>query len=218
MSNGKIARGALIVLEGLDRVGKSTLAKKLVEHLERSRKPVVHHRFPDRTTPVGKLINSFLQDSDRQVDEHTMHLLFSANRWEIDKTIRKTINEGTTVVIDRYAYSGVAYSSAKRTLSLDWCKNTEIGLPKPDLVIYLELDCETQYKRDGFGDERFETKELQELIRRQYEKVIASSSEPWLRVEVDNKSPEQVLSEIIIPVRRCLESCSNSVLGNLNFH
>lgn len=217
-SSARLTRGALIVLEGLDRVGKSTLAKKLVEHLERSRKPVAHQRFPDRTTSVGKLINSFLLDGDKQLDEHTMHLLFSANRWELNKAIRKTINEGTTVIIDRYSYSGVAYSSAKRDLNLDWCKSTEIGLPRPDLVIYLELDRESQYKREGFGEERFETKELQELVRRQYEKVIAMSPDSWLRVEVTNKSPDQVLGEIIMPVRHCIEACSSKELGNLDFH
>lgn len=217
MSNGKVARGALIVLEGLDRVGKTTLAKKLVEHLERSRKPVAHHRFPDRSTPIGKLINEFLTNS-KQVDDHALHLLFSANRWELNKKIRNTINEGTTVIVDRYSYSGVAYSSAKRSTAIEWCMATECGLPKPDLVIFLELDQDSQYKREGFGEERFETSVFQERVRRQYEKVIAQSCETWLRVEVDHKTPEQVLGEIVMPVRRCLEACGDRELGNLEFH
>jgi len=216
MNSVKLTRGALIVLEGLDRVGKSTLAKKLVEHFERIRKPVQYYRFPDRTTPIGQLINEFLVSSKR-VDNRSMHLLFSANRWELDKQMRNHINQGTTVIVDRYSYSGVAYSSAKRNLDLDWCCQTENGLPKPDLVIYLDLPKEAQYKRPGFGDERFETEELQELVRVQYENLMSRSKENWLRIDVENKSPDQILGEIIVPVKRCLEGCANRELGQLQF-
>lgn len=211
-----VARGALIVLEGLDRVGKSTLAKKLGEHLERTRRPVSSCRFPERTTPIGQLINDFLKSGSKKVDDHAMHLLFSANRWELNKKIRHTIAQGTTVIIDRYSYSGIAYSCSKRDLTMEWCCETEKGLPKPDLVIYLELPSEAQYKRPGFGDERFETKELQELVRIQYERLMDISREQWLRIDVENKSPDQVLGEIIVPVKRCLDSCANKELGNLD--
>lgn len=210
-------RGALIVLEGLDRVGKSTLAKKLVEHLEKTKRPVAYHRFPDRTTPVGKLINEFLQCSTKRVDDHVMHLLFSANRWELDSCIRKTLKQGVTVILDRYSYSGIAYSSAKPNLSFEWCYRPEIGLTRPDLVIYLELPKEAQYKRPGFGEERFETEELQEIVRQQYDKLIDKSLEPWLKVDVENKSEDEVLGEVILPVKRILESCLSKQIEDLDF-
>lgn len=211
-----VTRGALIVLEGLDRVGKSTLVKKLVEHLQNISRPVATCRFPDRTTKVGQLIDDLLKNSTKPVDDHVMHLLFSANRWEFSKTIRNTLMKGTTVVVDRYAYSGMAYSSAKRTLSMEWCRNTELGLPKPDLVIYLELPKEFQYLRPGFGEERFETREFQEQIRLQYEQVIKSSRENWLRIDVAHKSPDEVLGEIVVPVKNCLESSANKELEELD--
>ena len=210
-------RGALIVLEGLDRVGKSTLAKKLVEHLEKTRKSVSYCRFPDRTTPVGQLIDEFLKNSSKRVDDHVMHLLFSANRWELAKRIKATILQGTTVVVDRYSYSGIAYSSVKRDLSFDWCRAMERGLPRPDLVIYLELPLETQCSRPGFGDERYETVQIQEQVRSQYLKAMDISKETWLRIDVENKSPDQVLGEVIIPVKRCIDSCATKDLGTLEF-
>lgn len=210
-------RGGLIVLEGLDRVGKSTLAKKLVEHLERTRRSVSYFRFPDRSTPVGHLIDDFLKTTTKGIDDHTLHLLFSANRWELNKKIRNYLTRGTTVVIDRYSYSGIAYSSAKRGLSIEWCREPEKGLPKPDLVIYLELPKEEQYKRPGFGDERFETQELQELVRHQYEKLMDISQDTWLRIDVENKSPDQVLGEIIVPVKRCLEASATKEIGDIDF-
>lgn len=211
------SRGALIVLEGLDRVGKSTLAKRLVEHLERGRGQVCMYRFPNRTTPAGQLINDYLKNCSKKVDDHTMHLLFSANRWEMNKQIRSTLNKGTTIIVDRYSYSGIAYSSAKRDLKIDWCCETEKGLPKPDLVIYLELPKEAQYKRTGFGDERFETQEFQELIRHQYERLMQISLETWVRVDVEDKNPEQVMAEVLLPVRRALERASSKPLGDLDF-
>lgn len=212
-----ITRGALIVLEGLDRVGKSTLAKKLVEHLERMKRDVSLCRFPDRATPVGQLIDEFLKTSTKRIDNHVMHLLFSANRWELAKRIRNTINQGITVVVDRYSYSGIAYSSAKQDMDFKWCREMERGLPRPDLVIYLELPREAQYQRPGFGGERFETMEMQDMARLQYEHVMEMSNETWLRVDVERKNPDQVLGEIIIPVKRCLESCANKELGDLDF-
>lgn len=38
-------------------------------------------RDPDRTTPIGQMINAFLQNTT-DIDDRCVHLLFSANRWE----------------------------------------------------------------------------------------------------------------------------------------
>ena len=72
-----VRRGALIVVEGLDRSGKSTQVERLVQRLQAQ---LV--KFPDRTTSIGTMINSYLtQQSD--VNDQSIHLLFSANRWEV---------------------------------------------------------------------------------------------------------------------------------------
>lgn len=76
-----IARGALIVVEGLDRSGKTTQVKLLEERFLKAGKKVKTMRFPDRTTPIGQMIDSYLK-SQAQMDDHVIHLLFSANRWE----------------------------------------------------------------------------------------------------------------------------------------
>lgn len=75
------ARGALIVLEGLDRSGKTSQSGRLVKYLDGLGYPVESWRFPDRETAVGKMISSYLTNQS-QLDDHTIHLLFSANRWE----------------------------------------------------------------------------------------------------------------------------------------
>jgi Thymidylate kinase len=70
-------------------------------------------RFPDRTTLIGQMIDQYLRDKTHYVDDHAIHLLFSANRWEASTTLTNHLYQGTTVVCDRHAYSGVAFLSAK---------------------------------------------------------------------------------------------------------
>ena len=76
-------RGALIVLEGCDRSGKSTQAKKIVEELNSAGKPATLMGFPDRTTAIGLVIDAYLK-CDENMHDCAIHLLFSANRWELE--------------------------------------------------------------------------------------------------------------------------------------
>lgn len=78
----------------------------------------------------------------------------------------EALQSGTTLVVDRYAYSGVAYSAAKRNplLSLDWCKAPDVGLPAPDLVFYLRASVDATSGRGGFGEERYESRDLQQRV------------------------------------------------------
>jgi len=118
-------------------------------------------------TPIGKSIDAYLQGKS-QVEDHAIHLLFSANRWEIAAQIRDEIAEGTTLVIDRYSYSGAVYSAAKDNpnLSLEWAWQMEIGLPRPDLCLFLDIEPEEAQARGGFGDERYETTQMQSSVRK----------------------------------------------------
>lgn len=74
------------------------------------------------------------------------------------------LNTGVTLVLDRYAHSGVAYSSAKG-LCLDWCKAPDHGLPKPDLVIFLDVPIDGSSTREGFGEERYEKCDFQQKVK-----------------------------------------------------
>ena len=94
-------RGAFIVLEGLDRSGKTTQVTKLVQKIKGMNRPCTLMKFPgkhihslsaelqrnltlyviDRTTMIGKMLDAYLQNTEN-LDDHVVHLLFSANRWE----------------------------------------------------------------------------------------------------------------------------------------
>lgn len=165
-----IKRGALIVFEGCDRAGKTTQCRKLVEKLREQDKQVKFMNFPNRTTQSGQIINAYLQNKENLTDEG-IHLLFSVNRWEVRNEMEKELKAGTTIIVDRYSYSGVAYSAAKG-LDFEWCKTPEKGLLKPDLVIYLTLTSEAMARRGGFGNERYETTEIQRKVGKMFERMI----------------------------------------------
>lgn len=107
-----IKRGALIVIEGVDKVGKTTQCQRLVRELNDAKLPVEYWKYPRRDTPTGSLINQYLTGTC-SLDDHVIHLLFSANRWETAKEMKEKLQKGITLIVDRYAYSGAAYSAAK---------------------------------------------------------------------------------------------------------
>ncbi|ORY93872.1 deoxythymidylate kinase [Syncephalastrum racemosum] len=167
-----LARGCFIVVEGCDRAGKSTQCARLVDRLQQHRRAQLL-KFPDRTTQTGQMIDSYLKQSS-QLDDHAIHLLFSANRWEAMEHMEKTLKAGTHIVVDRYAFSGVAFSSAKG-LDATWCRQPDVGLLKPDLVLFLDLPIEEAEKRGGFGLERYETKQLQMQVRQEFKDLMDDS-------------------------------------------
>ncbi|KAJ4822533.1 dTMP kinase [Turnera subulata] len=166
MEGGNESRGALIVLEGLDRSGKTSQSSRLLSSLEGLGYSAELWRFPDRTTSVGQMISAYLSN-ESQLDDRTIHLLFSANRWEKRSLMESKLKSGTTLIVDRYSYSGVAFSSAKG-LDVEWCKAPEIGLLAPDLVLYLDIPPEKAAERGGYGGERYERLEFQRKVAQCY--------------------------------------------------
>lgn len=77
------------------------------------------------------------------------------------------INKGITLVVDRYAYSGVAFTVAKEKEGLDkkWCMEIEAGkLPEPDIVFFLDLPTEHAASREKYGKEIYEKNEFQKKV------------------------------------------------------
>ena len=203
-------RAPLIVIEGLDRSGKSTQTSKLVERLEDTGRSVKLIKFPDRTTSIGKLIDQYLKSCEYKLSDESIHLLFSANRWELhDKIIDLLTKQSKIVVLDRYVYSGVAYSSAKG-LGFQWCLNPDIGMPKPDITIFLKFnDIVQTTARAGFGDERYEVTEFQTEVRDQFTKF--ESFPEWHNVYVDNKSIDEVHDEIWDLVKPVIDGINEEI-------
>ena len=191
-----VKRGLLIVFEGLDKAGKSTQTTLLRQALVKDGIPCSCFYFPQRFTHTGRLLDSYLNKAV-VMHETAVRLLFSANRWEARDLMVQYIQEGTSVVVDRYAYSGVAYSTAKG-LKMEECKSSDAGLPLPDLVFFVDTDPVVASQRDSYGAEVHDNVELQREIRKCYETLLVPDVRDgrcfWLS---GNKSPEALHAQIL---------------------
>ncbi|CAF3150392.1 unnamed protein product [Rotaria socialis] len=214
-----VKRGGLIIFEGLDRIGKTTQSKLLYDHLTLECGLLCERlSFPDRSTQIGSLIDSYLQ---RKIDfnDHTIHLLFSANRWESIDSMRTKLLQGYTLIVDRYAFSGVAFTQAKG-LDIKWCQSCDIGLLQPDLVLYFHRNKQSNCL-SYTGDERYETKSFQEKVEFYFEQLRSSSSEQWKDVNVIDKDniemrdKESIQNEIRLYVKNCLDGIKSNHIDEL---
>ncbi|QLQ82656.1 hypothetical protein HG537_0H04190 [Torulaspora globosa] len=196
-----MSRGKLVLFEGLDRTGKTTQSDILVERLQPD---VTLIKFPERSTEIGALIDRYLKDKTFELPDQAVHLLFSANRWEMAERIKQLLLQGTHVVLDRYVYSGIAYSAAKHTDKMDrsWCLQPDRGLPRPDLTIFLTSDDAENELRAGFGEERYEKSEFQQEVKRQFIEVFKA---------LEDNSQEQNLVQIINITGKSVEQVANEV-------
>lgn len=60
-------------------------------------------------------------------------------------------------------------------MCLEWCKNCDAGLPRPDLVLFLDLTPEQARARGGYGTERYENEKFQNRVRETYQKLRDNS-------------------------------------------
>jgi len=138
-----LRKGKIIVIEGIDKAGKTTQANLLLKKLKGHK--CIKFDFPDYSTPVGKEIKQFL-DGNRGYSDEVKMMLLSANRWEKKAEIEKIIGEGTSIIMNRYYQSNLVYGISKG-LELNWLLGLDEGLPKADLVIVIDIKTNTLVER-----------------------------------------------------------------------
>ena len=99
-------------------------------------------------------------------------------------------------------------------MTIDWCKQPDVGLPKPDLVCFLDVSEEVAMKRADFGGERYEMTDFQRKVRGNYEKLRDSS---WVTVSADG-SLEEVQEELFKIVQTEVDREGKAELGKLWVH
>ena len=142
----------LIVLEGLDGAGKSTQVRMFRKYLESDSPGLEYIHFPRYDAPVyGGLISRFLRGdfgANEAVHPQLVALLFAEDRRTAVPEMRRTLDAGGTVLLDRYVYSNIAYQCAKLKDGKEaeelrqWILDTEygqFGLPRPDLNVFLDV-------------------------------------------------------------------------------
>lgn len=161
-----------IVFEGIDGAGTSTQIKKICE-----RNPQKFFQTAEPTSlETGKFLRRML-GGEFSVDEKTNSFLFAADRAEHlygKNGIIEQINNGKTVISDRYLFSSLAYQSISCGEELPKLLNSTF--PLPEILFFFEIDPEISLKRVDSRNEKkeiYEKIETQKKIAMEYEKIIS---------------------------------------------
>ncbi|MDO8565319.1 MAG: deoxynucleoside kinase [bacterium] len=151
----KLKKGKLVVIDGIDGSGKATQVALLKKRLEKEGVKVKSIDFPRYYDNFfGGLIGEYLSGKYGdfiQVDPRLASVLYAADRFEASSDIKRWLEDGFVVIIDRYVSAnqihqgGKIKSSVKRKEFLKWLDTMEhkiFGIPRPDLVVYLDVPYE----------------------------------------------------------------------------
>lgn len=102
-------QGILIVIEGVNGSGKTTIINEVKKQLEVSRIPAAFYKFPDRNGENGKKINDYLTGIIKIDSKYEILNMFAENRRAIKDKIYEDLQSGKVVMCDRYVFSAIAY-------------------------------------------------------------------------------------------------------------
>lgn len=151
--------GKLIVIEGLDGSGKSTQLELLSERLKDANIPATTISFPDYESDSSALVKMYLKgefgDKPGDVNPYAASLFYCVDRFASFKSKwGKDYGEGKIIIAGRYTTSNAIHQASKLDEKdwkpfLDWLYDIEykkVGIPKPDLVIFLDMPVEVSQK------------------------------------------------------------------------
>jgi dTMP kinase len=171
-------KNLFIAFEGIDGSGKSTQVKLLAEKLTAAGHQVYTTCEPT-DSPIGKMIRDIFSGR-MDADHRTIAGLFVADRLHhlLNKTdgLLKKLEEGYTVITDRYYFSSYAYQSPY--MDMKWvieANSLSAGLLRPDVNIYIDILPEISIERIKKGRdvvELYETLENLENVRNKYLEVM----------------------------------------------
>ena len=151
--------GTLNVIEGTDGSGKETQARLLCQALEKKGLSVNFLSFPCYGTPACAPVEMYLGGTfgkkPEDVSPYAASVMYAIDRYASFKTKwAATYEKGEIFVADRYTTSNAVHQAAKlppeeRAAYLKWLYDIEynkIGIPSPDLVVYLDLTPEASGK------------------------------------------------------------------------
>ena len=147
-------QGTLIVMEGIDGSGKSTQYRLLGERLTREGRDFRAVSFPRYGEESSALIRAYLSGAfgtkPGDVNPYAASTFYAVDRFASYRTDWGAYyQEGGLVLCDRYTTSNACHQGSKflpgeaRKDFLDWLARFEyglMGLPEPDLVLYLDVD------------------------------------------------------------------------------
>ena len=192
--------GRLIAIEGIDGAGGETQSKLLFEHLKEKGIPAVRLTYPDYSGPIGRLLHEYLHEKF-ELSPEMQFLLYASDYIKDQEKIRELLEEGKTVVCDRYFTSALAYQGLRGFPIEKALKFADMfGIRRPDTIIFLRVSPETSMKRK-YGEKKSldrneSNKEFLGRVSKFYEGLIKNQTfGKW--VIVDSEKPiEKVFEEI----------------------
>lgn len=151
--------GQLIVIDGLDGSGKATQTQFLFEKLLNVDKNTLHISFPnyddDSSVLVKMYLNGELGSKPDSVNAYAASSFYAVDRYvSYKKYWEDKYLSGFNIICDRYVTSNLIHQMSKLETSdwddfINWVSDYEynkLSLPKPNKVIYLDLDIDTSQK------------------------------------------------------------------------
>ncbi len=139
--------GKFIIIEGIDGAGGGTQSELLFSFFKKEKAHVKKLSYPDYSGPIGDLIHQFLHKK-YDFSPENQFLLYFSDFLKDKESIKKWKKEGKIIISDRYftstlAYQGLRGFPIKKALNMAKL----FGLPRPDLIIYLNISPQTSIKR-----------------------------------------------------------------------
>lgn len=202
-----------ITFEGIEGSGKSTVAVRVSESLERTGIKTLLTREPGGTK-LSEEIREILLDASRgPIDARTELLLYVASRAQlVEQVIRPALARGVTVLCDRFMDASVAYQGWARGLGeelVDELNAFAVGECVPERTFLLDLPVEEGFSR---GPERRESDGVRakDRLEREGRSFHDRVREGYLRLA--RRHPDRV---VVIDAAVPLEAVLEEIFGNL---
>lgn len=218
--------GKLIILEGTDGAGKSTQFQRLAEHLEADGIAFRRLVFPQYQEESSALIRMYLRgefgSKPDDVNAYAASTFFAVDRYASYKKSWQSMYEaGGLLIADRYTTSNIVHQASKlpeaeRDEFIDWLEEFEfdrLGLPRPDLVVYLDVStaiCETMMrKREASTHTHADIHELDLDYLRACRETgrAAAKSRGWKIIQCENNGSMRTIDEIHEEIYSVILSC-----------
>lgn len=193
-----------ISFEGTEGVGKTTLIRKIYEHLEQQGQQVVLTREPGGT-PMAEQIRSLLLSVNHEElmsNDTELLLMYAARAQHLQQVIVPALTEHKTVLCDRFSDASFAYQCAGRGLSQSKLQllNEKFVSHMPDITFWLDAPIETGMSRarERGALDRFEQEKVTffEKVRAGYQQLWEKYPERVKRLDA-TQSPEQVFTQAL---------------------
>ncbi len=205
-NQGILYQSMFVTIEGGEGAGKSTLINSLKDHLASSHQPVLFTREPGGSR-IGPQIRDLVLNGDK-LSTNAELFLFLADRAEhVETIIKPYLNNGGTVICDRFIHSTLAYQGYGRGIDLEklrYLNNIATGGLSPDLTIFLDIKPEISLQR-GLKNDRMDL-ESRSFHDRVYEGFVAEmerDASRWLQIDA-TLPPEEVATIAINELNKLL--------------